>query len=102
MAVAGGAAARTLAGVASVPAAAIADDALGTSRLDHVGLCIAFLLVRLAPKTAFERHSSTECPATIRRHIEPDGGTLGNILGRPRHHANLRAVGRLNHVIAAR
>src|SRR5262249_24348248 len=46
MAVAGGAAARTLAGVTSAPAAATADDALSTSRLDHVGFFIAFLLVK--------------------------------------------------------
>jgi hypothetical protein len=45
IAVAGGAAARTLAGVTSAPAAATADDALSTSRLDHVGFCIAILLV---------------------------------------------------------
>src|SRR5262245_47469875 len=45
MVVAGGAAARTLAGVTSAPAAATADDALSTSRLDHVGFCIAILLV---------------------------------------------------------
>src|SRR5215510_204741 len=45
MVVAGGAAARTLAGVTSAPAAATADDALSTSRLDHVCFCIAILLV---------------------------------------------------------
>src|SRR5215510_13199372 len=98
MAVAGGAAARTLAGVTSAPAAATADDALSTSRLDHVGFCIAFLLV--APGR-FQAASSTECTATVRRHVEPHGGTLRNVLGRPRDHADLRAVRRLNHVIAA-
>src|SRR5262245_3077395 len=49
MAVAGGAAARTLAGVTSAPAAATADDALSTSRLDHVGFCVATLLVHPVP-----------------------------------------------------
>src|ERR1700741_4027487 len=56
MAVAGGPGGRALEGGPSAPAAATADDALSTSRLDHVGFCIAFLLVRLAPKIAFGRH----------------------------------------------
>src|SRR5215475_13213280 len=99
IAVAGGAAARTLAGVTSAPAAATADDALSTSRLDHVGFCIAFLLV--APGR-FQAASSTECTATVRRHIEPHGSPLRDILSRSRHDADLRAVCRLDHVVAAR
>src|SRR5919197_3856222 len=110
MAVAGGAAAWTLAGVTSAPAAATADDALSTSRLDHVGLCIAFLLVSPGPKTVYPFRSkdrlwaasSTECTAALRRHIEPNRSALRDVLGRPCHHTDLRAVCRLDHVVAAR
>src|SRR5215468_4821134 len=68
IAVAGGAAARTLAGVTSAPAAATADDALSTSRLDHVGFCIAFLLVSLGPKTALPVSLSVSLQAALRQH----------------------------------
>src|SRR5262245_34189863 len=69
IAVAGGAAARTLAGVTSAPAAATADDALSTSRLDHVGFCIAFLLV--GPQTAL----------SVSLLQPPSGGTTHSVHG---------------------
>src|SRR5438093_4183653 len=106
MAVAGGAAARTLAGVTSGPAAATADDALSTSRLDHVGFCIAILLVNPVSvpfrKICLTTTSSAERAAAFRRHVEPDRCSLRDVLGRRGDHTNLRAVRRLDHVVPTR
>src|SRR5262245_48033386 len=105
MVVAGGAAARTLAGVTSAPAAATADDALSTSRLDHVGFCIAILLVNPV-SVAFQNSpynpSSTERTAPLCRHVEPDRSALRDVLGRRGDHADLCAICRLDHVVTAR
>src|SRR5262245_12857387 len=46
--------------------------------------------------------SSTERAASVRRHVEPDRGTLRAVLGRIGDDADLRAVSRFDHVVTAR
>src|SRR5262245_50268090 len=90
IAVAGGAAARTLAEPAKAPTAA-AVEPLRMSRLDNVGFFIGH-----SPSI-----SSAEHAAAFGRKIEPDCGPMRNVFGCRGDHAQLRAVRQFHHIVTA-
>src|SRR5580704_3453164 len=101
---AGGAAARTE--VENAPAASAAVEPFRISRLENSGFFIVFLPFGFSFLFSFSfpfplRRSPAQHAATVGRHVEPHRGALRDVLGGRRDHAQLRAVGGRNHVMAA-
>src|SRR5581483_6763805 len=97
-AVAGGAADMTL--VENAAPATSALDPISTSRREIFERFIDVPSIALfcCPPPTF---LSAQCPAALRRQIQPDGAPLRNILARAGEHAQLGAVPGLNHIIPA-
>ena len=92
----------TWAAGANVPAATAADPCR-TARLEIFGSLIVVLplQIRSLGRTAFSR-STGKHAAAFRRQMQPHRRSRRDALGRRRDHADLRAVGDLDHVVAAR